>query len=180
MLRKLDERKLRLKPSKYEFHKKELEYLRFLVRKKGIRMTLDKIKNITEWPTLRNIKKVISFFGKTNFNRIFIEEYSKKSELLTDLTRQDTKFTWTSKEEEAFQSLKKTCTTAPVLRIYDPDLAVRLETDASKRALRAALTQEYKKKQHPVAYYSRKFSDIERRYDVHDRELLAIVDSLKH
>ena len=69
--------------------------------------------------------------------------------------------------------------TAPVLRIYDPDLAVRLETDALKRALRVVLIQKYKKKQHPVAYYFRKFSDIERRYDVHDWKLLAIVDSLK-
>ena len=168
VLQKLDERKLRLKPSKYKFHKKELEYLEFLVEKKGIRITLNKIKDITEWPTPRNIKKIINFLGKTNFNRIFIKEYSKKSGPLTDLIRQDTKFTWTSKEEKAFQGLKKTCTTAPVLRIYDPDLAVRLETDASKKTLRAALTQEYKKKQHSMAYYSRKFSDIKRRYDVHD------------
>ena len=139
VLRKLDKRKLRLKPSKYEFHKKKLEYLEFFVEKKGIRIIPDKIKDITEWPTPKNIKKKKFFLGKTNFNRIFIEEYSKKSGLLTDLIRQDTKFIWTSKEEKAFQELKKTCTTAPVLKIYDPDLAVRLKTDASKEALRAAL-----------------------------------------
>ena len=139
ILQKFDERKLKLKPSKYEFHKKELEYLEFLVEKKGIRITLNKIKDIIEWPTPRNIKKIINFFDKTNFNRIFIEKYSKKSGPLTDLIKQNTKFTWTSKKEKAFQGLKKTCTTAPVLRIYDPDLAVRLETDASKKTLRAAL-----------------------------------------
>ena len=35
-------------------------------------------------------------------------------------------------------------------------------------------------KWHPVAYYSRKFTGPEERYDVHDKELLAIVDALKY
>src|SRR6266404_1327873 len=32
---------------------------------------------------------------------------------------------------------------------------------------------------HPVAYYSRKLKDPERNYDIHDKELLAIVDALR-
>jgi hypothetical protein len=32
---------------------------------------------------------------------------------------------------------------------------------------------------HPVAYYSRKLKDLERNYDIHDKELLAIIDALR-
>ena len=46
MLEKFDERHLKLKLLKYEFHKKELEYLGFIIKRYGIKMTPDKIKNV--------------------------------------------------------------------------------------------------------------------------------------
>jgi hypothetical protein len=59
-------------------------------------------------------------------------------------------------------------------------LPSRLETDASDLAMGATWLQLHNGNWHPVAYYSRKLSRPEERYDVHDKELLAIVDSLKH
>jgi hypothetical protein len=38
----------------------------------------------------------------------------------------------------------------------------------------------YEGKWHPIAYYLRKFEAAEENYDVHDKELLAIVACLKH
>ena len=38
----------------------------------------------------------------------------------------------------------------------------------------------YDNKWHPIAYYSRKFTRPKERYDVYNKELLAIVNSLKH
>jgi ribonuclease HI len=55
-----------------------------------------------------------------------------------------------------------------------------METDASDLALGACITQERDGHWHPIAYYSRKFSGPEERYDVHDKELMAIVDALEH
>jgi hypothetical protein len=55
-----------------------------------------------------------------------------------------------------------------------------METDASDLALGACITQEQDGHWHPIAYYSRKFSGPEERYDVHDKELMAIVDALEH
>ena len=57
---------------------------------------------------------------------------------------------------------------------------LRLETNALDLAIGATQLQLHDGKQHLVAYYSRKFSGLEERYNVHDKELLAIVDSLKH
>lgn len=69
---------------------------------------------------------------------------------------------------------------APVLGIYNPDLPITVETDASDYAIGATLSQpDEQGRLHPIAYYSRKMSPPERNYDVHDKELLAIVTAFK-
>jgi hypothetical protein len=57
---------------------------------------------------------------------------------------------------------------------------LRIETDASDLALGACATQERDGKWHLIAYYSHKFSGLEEQYNVHNKELLAIVSALKH
>jgi hypothetical protein len=58
-----------------------------------------------------------------------------------------------------------------------------METDALDFALGAVLSQEgdgtYGRRLHPVAFYSRKFSAAKINYEIHDKELLAIVDSFQ-
>ena len=64
--------------------------------------------------------------------------------------------------------------------MFIPRKLSRLKTDASNLAIEATQLQEYDRKQYLVAYYSRKFSRAEERYDVHDKKLLAIVKALEH
>lgn len=69
---------------------------------------------------------------------------------------------------------------APVLGIYNPKLPITVETDASDYAIGATLSQpDEQGRLHPIAYYSRKMSPPERNYDIHDKELLAIVTAFK-
>jgi hypothetical protein len=64
--------------------------------------------------------------------------------------------------------------------MYDPKRETRVETDASDYALGAILSQQcLDKKWRPVFYYLRKFSGAELNYDVHDKELMGIVDAFK-
>ena len=71
-------------------------------------------------------------------------------------------------------------TTAPILVHPDFAKAFYLETDASDFALGVVLSQMgVDGKLHPVAFYSRKFSAAEINYEIHDKELLAIVDSFQ-
>ena len=63
---------------------------------------------------------------------------------------------------------------------FDPERKIILKTDASDQALGSCLSQPDAERQlHPVAYRSRKFSGPELNYDVHDKELLAIVDAFE-
>ena len=50
-----------------------------------------------------------------------------------------------------------------------------LETNASDYAMRGILKQKINKKFHPVAFYSRKFTNVKFNYEIHNKELLAIV-----
>jgi len=64
--------------------------------------------------------------------------------------------------------------------VTDPERPVIIETDTSDYAIGAICSQpDEKGVLHPVAYYSRKLKDPERNYDIHDKELLAIIDALR-
>ena len=52
--------------------------------------------------------------------------------------------------------------------------------DTSDQAVGACLYQQADGKWHPVAYYSCKMSQVEQNYDIHNKELLAVVNILKH
>jgi transposase InsO family protein len=176
-LRKAD---LRLKPEKCEWHKEEVEFLGFVVGRNGVKMSSKKIQVVKDWPKPTTVKGIQEFLGFVNFNRRFIKDYSKKALPLTKLTRKDTPFRWGTEHDDAFESLKQACVNPPTLATFRSNEPLRMETDASDLALGACITQEQDGHWHPIAYYSRKFSGPEERYDVHDKELMAIVDALEH
>ena len=71
-------------------------------------------------------------------------------------------------------------TVALILAIFDPEHEAILETDASDYAIGACLTQKGNDdKMRTVAYYARKMTGPELNYDIHDKELLAIVEALR-
>jgi hypothetical protein len=75
---------------------------------------------------------------------------------------------------------------APVLIHVNPDKPFVLETDCSDCALASILSQavyDVATAQHvlkPVGYHSRTLNEPERNYEIYDKELLAIVECLKH
>jgi hypothetical protein len=176
VLEKLRIAKLLLKPEKCEFHKEELKFLGYIVGRHGIRMDPAKVEAVLSWPTPKTVKEVQAFMGFANFYRRFIKGYSAVAKPLTETTKKDRIFSWDPEVQNAFDELKTRFTTAPVLSTFDPEQRTILETDASDFAIGACLGQINKEGYlQPVAYYSRKLTPAELNYDVHDKELLAIV-----
>src|SRR5204863_1835778 len=82
--------------------------------------------------------------------------------------------------EEAFRYLKKYFTSASILVHFHNKRSKMLKTDASDLAKGTVLSQlELDKKWHLLAFYSKKFMLAEINYDIHDKEMSAIVDNFK-
>ena len=179
VLQKLRETGLYAKLEKCVFHQPRVEFLGYIISNEGLLMDPKKVQAVTNWTTPRTVRDVQCFLGFANFYRIFIKNYSQVAAPLTRLTSKD-KLEWGPQAEKAFQDLKAAFTTAPILMHPDFTKAFYMETDASDFALGAVLSQMGKdEKFHPVAFYSRKFSAAEINYEIHDKELLAIIDSFQ-
>jgi len=96
------------------------------------------------------------------------------------LTRKDKKWQWGDEQQRAFNELKKVFTSKPVLAAPDLDKEFRVEADTSNYATREVLSMKYSdKKWRPVAFISKSLSDTERNYEIHDKEMLAVVRYLE-
>ena len=100
-----------------------------------------------------------------------------------ELTKNTVAFQWSEECQNAFDLLKRRFTEALILVHFHPDRPTIVETDASDFALGAIVSQEVPTELggglHPVAYHSRKFKPAEINYDIHDKEMLAIVVAFK-
>ena len=168
---------------KCEFDRASVEYLGFIISSKGVQMNPKKFNTITEWPLPKSVKQIQSFLGFTNFYRRFIHHYADLAIPLNLLTTKKFKESFTGLTDaarNAFEQLKLAFTTAPVLQHFNPVLPSTLITDASDYAFASILLQpDTENLLHPVAYYSRKFTPAEINYEIHDKELLAVVDSFR-
>jgi len=101
---------------------------------------------------------------------------------LTELTKKEKKeWAWNQEAQKAFEELKQWFTMAPILVRFDPTRPAIIETDALHLALGAVLSLQYKENRiHLVVFHSRKFQPAEIDYEIHDKEILAVVDVFKH
>jgi len=183
VLGRLQQNGLAVSPEKCVWKAKEVEFLGYVIGREGIKMSKGKVKAVLSWKTPKSLTEVQSFLGFANFYRRFIKDYSRIARPLTELTKKETgrSWAWNEHAEAAFQELKNRFTTAPILAHFDAQQPVIIETDASDFAIGAVLSQRDKEKRlHPIAFHSRKFSPAEINYEIHDKELLAVVDAFKH
>ena len=180
VLQKLLEAELYANLEKCEFDVSQVQYVGFTLSKEGITMDPGKVNSILSWPVPTKLSEVQSFLGFANFYRRFINGYSTVVKPLTRLTAKNVPFHWDANCQNAFDSLKQSFTNAPILRHFDPTLPIIVETDASGYALAGILSQKFPNGVHPIAYHSRSLTPAEYNYDTHDRELLGVVECLKH
>ncbi|GLB43134.1 putative retrotransposable element tf2 155 kda protein type 1-like [Lyophyllum shimeji] len=121
------------------------------------------------------------FLGFTNFYRRFIRDFSHHARPLFDLTKADVKFTWGDTQRQAFEALRTAITSEPVLVFPQDDRPFHIEADSSDFADWRGSLQESPDdgKWHPIAFYSKSLSEVERNYEIHDKEMLAIVRALE-
>ncbi len=176
-LKKVD---LCIKSEKSEFHVQSVQFLRFIIMSQSLRMNLKKIKAVTTW-SMSKLKIEVQFFLEfANFYKHFIKKYFRIISSLTNLTRKNISFVWTEKAEEAFKKLKKLFIFQSILIMFESEKLIMLKMNASDKAIEACISQSNDKRcLHFIAFHSKKFTDVELNYKIHDKKLLIIVDSFK-
>lgn len=172
------------KPSKCMFAVPEISFLGHVLSAAGVSPEKDKMQAVLDWPVPTDQHQLRSFLGLVGYYRRFIPAFSHVAFPLFQLLKGNvaTRFgssLWGHEQQHAFDRLKHLMVSAPILKVYDPLRPLVLCADASDYAFGSVLMQEYDGVLHPVCYYSRKFTAAEVNYPVHDREFLAIIDSIK-
>jgi len=123
---------------------------------------------------------VQKFLGLANYYRRFIKDFARVAALLHVLVRKEQKWKWEGKQEEVFERLKAVFTTEPVLAIPDIDREMRVEADASDYAMGGVLSTKCKDgKWRPVAFISKSLNATEQNYEIHNKEMLAVIRCLE-
>ncbi|WVZ70669.1 hypothetical protein U9M48_019312 [Paspalum notatum var. saurae] len=146
-----------------------------ILSEKGVAVDPSKVDDVLNWKQTETVIEIQSFLGLAGYYRRFIKDFSKTANPMTSLTKKNAKYVWSPNCEEAFQTLKKLLTSAPVLAQPDVTKPFDVYCDASGNGLGSVPMQEGR----VIAYASRQLRKHEVNYPTHDLELAAVVHALK-
>ncbi|XP_068245850.1 uncharacterized protein [Palaemon carinicauda] len=178
---RLQEAGLTAKPGKCFLGYEEIQYLGYVINKRGIFPQQDKIGAILDMPAPTTKKQLRSFIGSVNFYGRFVPNLSDKLIHLTKFLKKGSseKFNFDEDALCKFNELKSCLTSPPILQVPDLNNIFCLRTDASSTGLGAVLLQYIDGEPYPVAFASKKLLPPETRYAAIERECLAIVWGIK-
>ena len=94
-----------------------MHFLGHVVNQNGIMVDPAKISAVMQWEIPKTPSEIRSFLGLAGYYRRFIQDFSKISLPLTKLTKKSAVFSWGSKQQEAFEELRRRLCEAPVLTL---------------------------------------------------------------
>ena len=159
---------------------RKIGFLGVVIGPKGIEMEKEKVDGVLSWPEPKNVKDVRKFLGLANYYRRFIKDFAQVARPINMLMRKDVKWQWGVEQQKAFDELKRVFTMKPVLAAPDLDKEFRVEADVSNYTTGGVLSIKCSDKMwRPVTFISKSLNDTERNYDIHDKEILAVVRCLE-
>ncbi|KAG5726384.1 hypothetical protein E4T56_gene18932 [Termitomyces sp. T112] len=181
ILERLCQHQLYLKLEKCESEQTQIEYLGLIISHGAVEMDPVKVAGVAEWPEPQSKKEVQVFLGFANFYQRFIQDFLHHTHPLFNLTEKDVTWSWGLPEQLVFDTLKCTMTSRPILLFPDDNSLFCIEADSSDFAIGAVLLQQSSedRKWHPVAFYSKSLNVVEWNYEIHDKEMLAIIQSFE-
>nr|GEY51095.1 DNA-directed DNA polymerase [Tanacetum cinerariifolium] len=150
MLKRCEDTNLCLNWEKSHFMVKEGIVFGHKISKKGIEINKAKVDVITKLPHPTTVKGIQSFLGHARFYRRLIQDFSKIARSMTRLLEKDTPFIFSKECVEAFQTLKRKLTEAPILIAPDWDMPFELMCDTRDFAIGAVLGQHQEKHFRPM------------------------------
>nr|GEU83685.1 reverse transcriptase domain-containing protein [Tanacetum cinerariifolium] len=175
MLKRCEDTNLVLNWEKCHLMCKEGIVLGHKISKSGIDVDRAKVDIIAKLSHPTTVKGVRSFLGYVGFYRRFIQDFSKITRPMTHLLEKETPFVFSKDCIDAFETLKKKLTEAPIFVVPDWNLPFKLMCDASDFAIGVVLGQRKTKHFHPIHYASKTMTEAQIHYTTTEKEMLAIV-----
>nr|GEZ97390.1 reverse transcriptase domain-containing protein [Tanacetum cinerariifolium] len=166
-------------PGKSHFMVKEGIVLGHKISKKGIEVEKAKVDVISKLPHPTTVKGIRSFLGHAGFYRRFIKDFSKIARPMTILLEKYTPFNFSQECVDAFQTLKRKLTEAPILIAPDWDMPFELICNASDFAIGAVLGQRQDKHFRPIHYARKTMTEEESKYTTTKKEMLEVEFTFK-
>jgi hypothetical protein len=188
VLRRLCNLGLKVNVEKLTFCALEIEYLGYVLTRKGIKSQSNKVQAILVIQPSTNVKELRHFLGMVQY---YHDLWARRRKMLAPLTSlvgecgetKDTRakgtkkvpWHWDEVHQRAFDHVEATIARELVLAYPDYSKVFEIYADASSKQLGAVITQENR----PIALFSQKLSTLQRKYSFTKIELLAIVKTLK-
>ena len=180
VFQRLAKANLTLNLAKCEFGKATITYLGKEVGRGQVRPLEEKVAAISAYPAPTTRRELRRFLGMAGYYRGFCRNFSVVVAPLTSLLSPASPFTWSESCQNAFDSVKTLLCSSPVLSAPNFDKGFKLEVDASAVGAGAVLLQEDDSGlDHPICYFSRKFSKAQSRYSTIEQETLALLLALQ-
>ena len=172
---------LTVKPSKCHLLCNRVEYLGHIIPAAGVATDTAKTATVASWPTPSSPAHVRSILGIASYCRRFVPDFAAIAAPLSAASQKGPRFQWTPECQKAFDLLKATLTTSPVLAFPDFQRPFLLDTDASDLAIGGVLSQVNDSgKEQVIAYASNTLTKAQRKYSTTRKELLAVVTFIEH
>lgn len=179
VFQRLSEYNLKVNQEKSQYFLSKVTYLGHVITADGIEPDLKKIEAMLNAPAPTSVTELKSFIGMVEHYSKFIPELNTEMAPMFVLTRKGCKWGWTEEFQQTFEKVKEAIARYQLLTHYDPDKSMVLSVDASDKGMCGVLSHLEDDIEKPILFFSRVFTETEKRYPILHREALAIVWSLE-
>jgi hypothetical protein len=157
----------------------KIQYLSHVICHCHIQPSAEKVNDLNKFQAPLNYSQIHSVIGLASYYRKFVKNFES---IISPLLRaaQNKNITKTDECQNAFNNIKTSLQSEPILKLPDFTRPFSLNTDACKYGVSAVLTQSHAGQEHPIAYFSKHLTRAQRNYSTTERELLAIVLAVHH
>ncbi len=177
-----------IKKSKCRFGLTQVQYVGHIISADGVEMSQERKDAVLLLVKPRTVQELRAFLGTTNYFRSFIPRFADLAAPLTALidgtiSRVKSKtclVQWNEPAERAFEDVRAAIANAQRLSYLNPRGEVKLYTDASDYAIGAHLVQDDDAKvEKTIAFFSKSLNDTQRRWNVTEKEMYAVVAAVQ-
>ncbi|GMF60056.1 unnamed protein product [Phytophthora fragariaefolia] len=153
----------------------EIPFLGCCLGKDCVRADPEKVCAIVQWPVPVSQKDLRKWLGLANYLHKYSANYAEMARPLTNLLKNEAVWSWNSEAQQAFEAIKNSLQSAPILALPDEDRPFSVVCDASDFAIGCALLQvDAEGRERVVSFQSRQLKAAEKNYPVHDKKLLSM------